>query len=210
MVVFGGPEGGGGQNLGRDRVAKHLAGLGESAFGGSAFALARDEDGRAVAVALVAELTLRIGRVDTTDEIVGKLAIRNLGRVVGDLHGFVMAGLAIGDLFVGRLLDRTPGITGDRLEDAVHLVEVGFDAPEAAPGEYSGRNARWRIFQAAVFSAGAGEEGKTSRHQAGGQGNYQGGTLHGHSKLSHSEPDSITRPSGEVVALPVRKKTTGA
>lgn len=70
-----GPEGGGGEDFGGDRLAEHPAGIGEDRLGGIAFALAGDEDGGAVGFALIAELAARIGGVDMADIIFGEVRI---------------------------------------------------------------------------------------------------------------------------------------
>src|ERR1700704_5952407 len=137
VVVLGHPEGSRGKNPGGDllleparRLERLLALLGDFRL-----RLAVGEDGRVIGAALVAELALGIDRIDVAPEPVDKLRVADLGGIVGHLHCLVVAGRLGGDLFVGRLVDGTAGVAGDRAEHARHLLEGFFHAPEAAARE---------------------------------------------------------------------------
>src|SRR5487761_66821 len=70
-------------------------------------------------------------------EGVQELVIGDLGRVVGHLHRFGVAGPAAADLLVRRVVASATGVPGDGIDDAGHLVEKVLDTPEAAACEGS-------------------------------------------------------------------------
>ena len=84
---------------------------------------------------MIAELRILGERIVIAPEHVEKLLKCHSGRVVDDLDRFGMAGIAAHDVFIFRIGDVTPDIAGRGAEDAVDLVEIGLDAPEAAAGE---------------------------------------------------------------------------
>ena len=58
-----------------------------------------------------------------------------LRRVVDDLHGFCVAGVAAADGFVLGGVGRAAGIAGSGTRDAFNVFEDGLNAPEAAASQ---------------------------------------------------------------------------
>ena len=97
------------------------------------------EDGRAVLGAGVRPLAIQLGRVVGHREVdLQQLGIGHLARVVHHLDRLGMAGAARADGLVtcGRLV--APGITRDRAEDPLHMLEHALHAPEATAGQHRG------------------------------------------------------------------------
>ena len=85
MIALPHPEGRAGQYLGGDRPPQRLGDLSLDLFGGYPFGGVGGEDGGAIRRPLIADLAVRIGRVDMAKEGVDQLRIAGLGRVIGDL-----------------------------------------------------------------------------------------------------------------------------
>ena len=94
-----------------------------------------DEHGGFVGNAPVAKLAPAICRVHRMPEHRQQLGVCDLSGIVRHLQRFVMARIAGGDALIGRVLGGPARITGNRFEHARHLVEIGFNAPEASARE---------------------------------------------------------------------------
>ena len=93
------------------------------------------EDGGAVLGADIVALAVEGGGIVDGEEDVQQVGVRDAGRVEGDLHDLGMTGATGADLLVAGVGGGAAGITGDDIRDANHLVEDGFEAPEAAAGK---------------------------------------------------------------------------
>ena len=132
MVVVGGVERRGIQDWRDDFVVQGGFGFGFFGFGDFAFGGRVHENGSRVGWAAVAELAAGVGRVDGAKEGVEQVAIAEFVGVIGDLHSFDMAGIAFGDLFIGRVGDFTAGKPGYSVGNAGQFFQIMFDAPETA------------------------------------------------------------------------------
>src|SRR5512139_574331 len=93
------------------------------------------ENRRAVLSADVVALAVELGRVVQREEHLQQVAVRNHVWVEAHLHHLGVAGVAVADVLVGRVLRVAPHVAGDGGFDAAQAVEHRFEAPEAAAGE---------------------------------------------------------------------------
>lgn len=110
---------------------------------------------------MVAELAVRIGRVDGAPNSIGQLPIADPGGIEGHLHGFQMAGPTSHDLIMGRVGGPAAGEARYHSDDARRRLENGFNGPEAPAGKGRGFTAsaihhsrcRRRVFDPALIAA---------------------------------------------------------
>ena len=95
----------------------------------------RGEDGGSIGGASVAELSVRIGRVDRAPIAIDQGAIADHARIEGHLDGLHMAGPAAHHLLIGGIGPMAPDEARHRRPDAGQAVERLFLRPEAAAGE---------------------------------------------------------------------------
>ncbi len=84
---------------------------------------------------MVAELAVRIGRVDGAPNSIGQLPIADPGGIEGHLHGFQMAGPTAHDLIIARVGGPVTSESTYGGDDARRRLENGFNGPEAPAGE---------------------------------------------------------------------------
>ena len=125
-----------------DALAERLLRRRFRGFRNAPLLLTADVNGRRIGFTPVAELPACIGWVDRVPEGGHQIAEGHFARIVGDLNHFAMAGAAGCNLPVGRILDMPAAVARDGGDDAGDLVEVGFNAPEAAAGENDGFSLR--------------------------------------------------------------------
>lgn len=138
VIVFGGVELSGGEDVDVQFLIELLGGGGEDFLGGGDFLCIGGVDDGAVGGASVAELAITIGGVDMANIVVEELFVGELGGVVGDLDDFDVGFLACFGavvVFVSGVGDGAAAVAGDGLGDAVEFEHVSFDAPEAAACE---------------------------------------------------------------------------
>src|SRR5690606_15113786 len=95
--------------------------------------LADRVDGGGVAVAAVAELPVRISRIDRVKEIGDELVVGEARVVEQNRDGLAVTGGRMVE--IGRIGGRATDITRGGRQHAGKLVEIGLDRPERAAGE---------------------------------------------------------------------------
>src|SRR5438477_1518087 len=93
------------------------------------------EDGRTVLRAYVWTLAVRRGGIVHVPESLKQLLVRDLRRVVGELHHFGMASLIGANILIGRILGLAAQIAGCSIGNPWNLSKVGFHAPKATGAE---------------------------------------------------------------------------
>jgi len=114
VITLGLVEGAGGNNLDDDRLLETLLDVLLRRFGGLPLRFVANEDRGAILIADVAELTMRVQRIDVLPEVIEQLLVADLRRIEHDLHGFRVARSAVRHLLVGRILDVPAGVTRRR------------------------------------------------------------------------------------------------
>ena len=138
MIFFGFVEDGGGQDFGNDGVFEFAGGFegGTGTFGEAAFGVGGIEYGGLVLLPAVEELAVAVGGVDIAPEDFKELPVGDQFGVVGNSDGFVMSGFSGDNLLIGGVVLMTAGVSADDGFYAFEGFEGGFEAPEAAAGEY--------------------------------------------------------------------------
>src|SRR5690606_18801467 len=93
------------------------------------------EDRAAVLLAAIAELPAGIDRIDVAPKHAEQRLVAHDVRIVLDLDGLGVPGIAARHLLVLRIRDVSADVAGSRRNDAVDLVERFLHAPEASAGE---------------------------------------------------------------------------
>ena len=113
--------------------------LGDIGFGNPFLVVIFIEDDGAVLSSLVGALAVEFGGVvDDGEEHFEQLAVSDLGRVVGYLDGFGVAGSASANHFIVSGVPGAAGESGDGRLNALDMLEDTLDAPEAAAGKNGG------------------------------------------------------------------------
>src|SRR5215831_3241030 len=99
------------------------------------------EDGSAILVPVVAELSILLRRVDVMPEHVEELFVTHLFGIIDDLDRFRMAGTAGRHLVIGRILLVPTGVARGGGDHTGQLVKWRLHTPEAAAGKGSLRRA---------------------------------------------------------------------
>src|SRR6266581_4831279 len=86
-------------------------------------------------MAHVRPLAVERGRIMHVPELVQKLLVGHLRRVVRDLNGLRVTRASRAHLLVGRVVQGSTFVTRDGLDYPRHLVEKMLDTPEAAARE---------------------------------------------------------------------------
>lgn len=105
----------------------------------SSFALTvRCEDGGAIGVASVAELTADVERIHVPPEEVQEVFIADHRRIENDLNGFVVPGTSACHIVVGRVLKAASGKPGNDANNSVAPLKRRLGAPETTHRKNSG------------------------------------------------------------------------
>src|ERR1017187_8226987 len=137
VVVLGLPEGPGLQDLGDDRTLQDAGRLEGSlrGLGRLPLRVVGDEDRGAVLRAVVAELAVRVRRVDVVPEDVQELLVRDLLWVVHHLDRLAVPRAARGDFVVRGIRLLAARVSHGRRDDAREVVVRLLHAPETAARE---------------------------------------------------------------------------
>ena len=108
----------------------------ESGARGTALGRVPHENGAGIAWAAIAELPLRVGRVDCAQKQVQKPVIGQDFGIIGDLDHLEMAGAACHDRAVIRIGDGAASEAGDDIDHAVNGFEIGLHAPKTTACQY--------------------------------------------------------------------------
>ena len=91
------------------------------------------ENHGAILRALIGALAVEFrGIVRDREENAQQFAVGDLRRIVDDLHGFGVSGLAGADHFIFGVLDRAARVAGSGADHTFHMLENRLDAPETA------------------------------------------------------------------------------
>ena len=93
------------------------------------------KDGRTVLRAYIWTLAVRRGGIVHVPKGLKQLLVRNLRRVVGELHHFGMASLIGANILIGRILGLAAQIADGRIGDPWNLSKMGFYSPKATGAE---------------------------------------------------------------------------
>lgn len=106
MVVLSGPEDAGGQDFGRDgsREASTVLQAVLGRFSDVPLVFVMVEDGRAIRIAAIIELSAWIGRIDLSPEPLDEFLVGNACRIKGNFDRLPMARAPGADFRVGRVL----------------------------------------------------------------------------------------------------------
>ncbi len=137
MIGFGRVEGRRRPDLGGDwrRESAGLIEFGDGLAGDFLLRVAGGPDAGAVLTSDVGSLPIDLRRVVHAEECVDKLAVGDAAGVEDDLDRLGVSGVAIADIAVGSAFIVALHIAAACVDDAVALLEVMLDAPEAPTGE---------------------------------------------------------------------------
>src|SRR5262245_13187594 len=93
------------------------------------------KDRRAILTANVAKLPIRRERIDIAPEHLEQLLVSYLFRIIGDLDYLGVSCLAGGYFLIRWIFLCAAGVTRDRRNNPIELVEGRLHAPEAAAGK---------------------------------------------------------------------------
>jgi len=141
VIGFGGIEGLQGDDLGDDFVGEDfgLIELGDVGLGDSFLLVVRIEDRGTILRSGIGALVVEFGRiVGDGEEDAEKFSVGDLGRIVGDLDGLGVSGVAVADEFVFGGVGCAAGVSGGGADYAFDVLEDGLDSPEASAGKDGG------------------------------------------------------------------------
>src|SRR5437667_2223345 len=122
-------------HLGNDRAREDFGflELRDIGLGNPSLVVGVIENGRTVLAAGIGSLPVQLcGIVGHGEEDPKKLAIGDLGGIVGDLHRLCVAGLACADQLIFCSLSSASGVSRGRGDHAFYVLEDRLNAPETA------------------------------------------------------------------------------
>ena len=141
VIGFGGIEGLERDNLGDDSAGEDfgLIELGDVGLGDSFLLVVGVEDRGAILRAGIGALPIEFGGiVSDGEEDAEKFSVGDLRRVVGNLDGLGVAGVAVADEFVLGGVGCAAGVSGGGADYAFDVLEHGLDSPEASARKNGG------------------------------------------------------------------------
>src|SRR5207253_3252056 len=119
----------------RTTIARGSLKLALGSFSNGLLLRGMKEDGGAVLRAHVWTLAVRRGGIVHVPESLKQLLVRNLRRVIGQLHHFGVTSLIGANILIGRILGLAAQIAGCSIGNPWNLSKMGFHAPKATGAE---------------------------------------------------------------------------